>query len=151
MNHVYFKGKAKWARLLSPDEKYNKYNISVGLDSKQYKELQALKVKNSGKLDDDGIFWVSFNRKAELGAPKCVDSAGDPVSDLVGNDSEVTIKVEVKTWTRDGIQQAAVVLDSVRVDNLVRYEKKMDAASNSASTSAIASSSPLPSPKGKMF
>lgn len=143
MTHHYFTGQCKWARLATPDEKYNKYSISVGLDAKQYKELQAMKVRNAGKLDDDGVFWVNFHRKADAGAPKCVDSSGNAISDLVGNGSSVTIKVEVKTWTRDGLTQAAVVLDSVRVDNLVKYEK--------GATTPAAPAPSLPEPKGKMF
>ena len=128
MATVTFSGPCKWARLQNADPKYNKYNISVGLDAKQLKELQALKVRNGFKLDDNGLFYVSFNRKESDGKPDVVDADGNPVTDLIGNGSEVTVKADVYTWTRDGATQAGIKLVAVRVDKLVKYEPKGEGA-----------------------
>lgn len=123
MTIAYFSGPAKWARLLKPDDKYNKYSISVGLDVKQLKELQALKVKNGSKIGDDGLFWVNFHRKASDGAPILVDNAGMPLSDLVGNGSEATVKCEVYSWTaKDGSTQHGIKMVGVQVSKLVIYD-----------------------------
>ena len=121
MTMIYFSGPCKWARLLTPDDKYDKYNISVGLDNKQLLEFQKLKAKNTPKLDEDGLFYVGFNRKSKEGKPNVVDSLGNPVTDLIGNGSKVTVKVSHKTWERDGATQGAVQLESVMVDELIKY------------------------------
>lgn len=125
MSQVTFSGPCKWARLSTPDQKYNKYNISVGLDAKQLRELQALKVRNGFKLDDSGLFYVTFNRKESDGAPDVVDQQGVKVTDLIGNGSDVTVKCDTYSWKgKEGTTQFGIKLIAVRVDKLIPYEKK---------------------------
>lgn len=122
MSTLYFTGPCKWARLRTPDEKYAKYNISVGLDNKQLMEFQKLKTMNAAKIAEDGLFYVSFSRKSKEGKPQVLDVDGNNLTDLIGNGSKVTVKVSHRTWERDGATKGAVQLESVLVDELIKYD-----------------------------
>src|SRR3990167_5588825 len=99
----FFSGPCKWAQLHRPDEKFNRYKINVYLDAESKKKFVESGSALQWKKDEDGEY-VTFGRqvsklmKGELvkfGPPKVVDSKGEPLTDLVGNGSEVTVNVEV--------------------------------------------------------
>lgn len=98
-----YTGKAKWAMLFKPDEKYGTYKITLYPDKAGLK--QYIKVGHQGEVkeDEDGKF-VTFRRKPqvltkkgtiwELGPPVVVGDDNEPIDQLVGNGSKVEVTVE---------------------------------------------------------
>lgn len=118
----YFSGKCKWAKVYRPDEKYKKYSVDVLLSMEDYTKLKALKVKNNGK-PEDGKMWVTFRRNEEAGPPAVVDASGAAITTSIGNDSEVTCKLDVESFVSakyGNIVRTSLVM--VRVDKLVVYD-----------------------------
>lgn len=124
----YFTGPCKWAKVYEPDD-YNgekKWKIDVFLDKNSLKDLKATGCKLKVKEDEDGKKFVTFNRpvvkeiKGEMKdfePPKVLDKDHNPITDLIGNDSTVTVKVQVyDTQMGPGHR-----LEAVRVDNLIPY------------------------------
>lgn len=139
---VYFQGKAKWARLIRPDDKFNKWSIQLYLNPEsleKLRELQAEGVKNPIKKDEDGYF-ANFScpvnklmrgKVVAFTAPKVVDKDGVPYEKQIGNGSDVTIKCEKYTHgTPTGGKAAAIRLKAVRIDNLVEFEQERDFTDN---------------------
>ena len=98
-----FYGECRWAKVHTPDEKYDTYQLDLFMDKPSWalyeKSERQLKVKEA----EEGKF-VTFRRpdakliKKELvkfGPPKVVDGVGRPIEDLVGNGSKVAIEVAV--------------------------------------------------------
>ncbi len=143
----YFQGKAKWARLVSPDQKYACWSVVLYMDanSDSYNKLLELKKADNGvdgilnviKKDEDGYF-TTFKRptqklikgKVQAFAPPIVmeaDGTTPLLNALVGNGSDVTVKVEVYQYNKPtGGKGRAARLVSVRVDNLIPFEMKKD-------------------------
>lgn len=128
----YFSGKAKWAKVYDfhIDPEYGHRSIDVYLDDKSLDLF-----KNSGsqlklREDDEGKY-VSFRRdhmkviKGEevvFGPPTVLDSEGTPMTALIGNGSDVVVKVTMYDYNYKGKAGVGTRLDGVRVDNLVEYE-----------------------------
>jgi len=143
-NH-FLQGKCKWARLVAPDMKYSQWSIVLYPDTKSYEKLMELKTAKNGvdgilnviKKDEDGYF-VTFKRptqklikgKVQGFAPPEVfeaDAKTPLISALVGNGSDVTVKVQVYQYNKPaGGKGRAARLESVRVDNLIPFEMKKD-------------------------
>lgn len=144
---LYFKGKAKWARLQQPDEHGN-YGMNLYLTQESYGDfMRELKEKDPAVLnvvgkDEDGYF-VKFKRptsklmrgKITTFAPPVVvdgsktlpDGSHPPLTDMLGNGSDVTVKVLVYPYNKPtGGKGRATRLESVRVDNLIPYTPKKD-------------------------
>lgn len=133
---VYLKGKAKWAnRLFVPDIEYKKWSLSLYPDVpslETIRDLQSQGVKNVVKKDEDG-YHVNLGRPTEkvirgkvvaFNPPLVVDKDDNPFAGPIGNGSDVTCKMEVYTHpTPTGGKSKAMRLSSVRVDNLVPFEK----------------------------
>lgn len=133
---VYLKGKAKWAnRLFVPDIEYKKWSLSLYPDAvslETIRDLQAQGVKNVVKKDEDG-YHVNLGRPTEkvmrgkvvaFSPPVVLDKDGAPFAGPIGNGSDVTVKMEVYSHgTPGGGKAKAMRLSSVRVDNLVPFEK----------------------------
>jgi hypothetical protein len=122
----YFRGKAKWAKVYRPDPEYDNYKINVYLDEASKKLFQEAGTQLTPKSDEDGEF-VTFRRdhskmiKNELvtfGAPKVVDSELHPLTETIGNGSEVVVKVQVY----DGKKGKGHRLEAVQVVDLIVYE-----------------------------
>lgn len=138
--YVYLKGKAKWARLVQPDMEYNKWSVVLYLDEESQNIFHKLKeapaIMNQMKNDDDGNYVtlsrpVSRDYGSEIRAftpPLVLKPDGTPCTELIGNGSDLTCKLEVYGWPARGARRAgrAIRLDSVRVDNLVPYTPKKD-------------------------
>jgi len=124
--YFYFRGKAKWAKIYRPDPEYDNYKINVYLDKASMKLFEEAGTQLTPKDDEDGTY-VAFRRdhskmiKKELvtfGPPKVVDIDGNPVTESIGNGSEVVVKVAVY----DGKKGKGHRLEAVQVTNLVVYD-----------------------------
>lgn len=127
-NYYYLSGKAKWAKLFKPDDKYKNWQINVYLDDASKKTFTESGMSMQPKRDDDGEF-ITFRRpEAKLikndlikfDPPTVLDADGKPLDKLVGNGSEVTIKVVVY----DTIKGKGHRLEAVKVNKLVEYVKQ---------------------------
>ena len=86
---IYIKGKAKWARLVNPDQ-WSNFSIQVHPDAEgleKIRELQSQGLKNTLKKDDDG-WYVRLRRptskliKGKVTSflpPLVVDKDGQPL------------------------------------------------------------------------
>lgn len=123
----FFNGKCKWAKVYKPDTKYEpQYNIQLYLDKENEGILKESGLGLKVKEDEDGRY-VGFRRKVagpewrpDMGPPKVIDAGGGDFSDLIGNGSDVTLKVEVFDTPRTGGKGHR--LETVRVDKHVKYE-----------------------------
>ena len=130
-NKVYrFQGKARWAKVQAPDEKYNIYSIEVKLDDQGLETLKDTGLSLSPSKDGEGYY--KFTRKpdqlvwkdemqVQAGAPVVLDSGGSPITDLIGNGSDVTIEITVYLWDNKYGRGIGHRLEAVRVDTLVEY------------------------------
>ena len=128
-SYLYLSGIAYWAKLYP--ENHDVFNdepnaqLDLALDAAQLKALKAHGSRVSPRVNDDGKMVVKLRRKInhkipELGGyPTILDSEGKPFSKLIGNGSEVTVKVSLY----DTQQAKGTRLESVRVDKLVEYVK----------------------------
>ena len=133
---VYITGKCKYARLSNPDPVYEKWSIAVypadQADLDKIKKLKEEGIKNELKKDDDG-YYMTFSRplkiKRKTGqvqpmeAPVVTDKEGVIVTEMLGNGSDVTIKLETYGGAGPGGfgRYKAARLAAVRVNNLVPY------------------------------
>ena len=129
----YLKGKAQWAKLFKPDEKYNKYSIDLGMDQEEAEKFKKIGLKNTLK-ERDGLYWVSIRRDPDklawingtqqpAGKPSVLDSDGHPLDKLVGNGSDVIVKLTTYDYDNKNGKGVGSRLESVRVDKLVEYRK----------------------------
>lgn len=125
-----FTGPCKWAKLVSPDEKYNKYGLDMYLDEENMKVFEASGMQLKVKEDEDGKF-VSFRRPVktlfkdevkEWGVPKVTMADGSELEELVGNGSNVTVEVDVY----DTVKGPGHRLNTVVVNELVVYKRPSD-------------------------
>ena len=123
--YFYLSGKAKWAKLFKPDEKYGNYQIDLYLDKASEELFDTIGLQLTKKKNEEGAF-VTFRRapkkliKGELvdfGPPTVLDKDNNPINLLVGNGSEVTIKIAAF----DTVKGKGHRLDTVRVEKLVEY------------------------------
>lgn len=141
-SYYYLSGKAKWAKLFKPDEKYKNWQIQVYLDDASMKTYDESGMTMQKKQDDDGVF-VTFRRPeakvirdelVKFSPPEVLDSEGNKSDQLVGNGSEVTIKVIVY----DTMKGKGHRLEAVKVNKLVPYVKAEATTEAAAATPAAA-------------
>lgn len=139
-SYYYLSGKAKWAKLFKPDEKYKNWQIQVYLDDASMKTYDESGMTMQKKRDDDGIF-VTFRRpeakviKDELvkfDPPSVLDTDGNKLDQLVGNGSDVTVKVIVY----DTMKGKGHRLEAVKVNKLVPYVKQDSAPAETVAAAA---------------
>lgn len=127
-SYYFLSGKAKWAKLFKPDDKYKNWQIQVYLDDPSMKIYDESGMTMQKKTDDDGQF-VTFRRpetkiiKEELvkfDPPTVMDTDGAKLDQLVGNGSDVTIKVVVY----DTMKGKGHRLEAVKVTKLIPYVKQ---------------------------
>ncbi len=138
--YIYIQGKGNWARLVTPN-KFDKWSIQIHPNAESLeilRDMQARGAKNMIKKDDDGYFtnigrtisktYVKSGKTEAFTAPKVFDKDGNLLDgNTVGNGSDVTLKVEwYEHGTPTGGKAVALRLDSVRVDNLVKFEPERD-------------------------
>lgn len=147
----YIQGKVTWFRAKVPN-KWNKWSVQIhpnneGLET--IRELQARGMKNQLKKDDNG-YYTNFSRPVtketstgrilSFEPVQVFDADGKPFSGDVGNDSDVTLKIEVyQHATPGGGKAIAARWVSARIDNLVPFDAKRDLnESEKASASGLA-------------
>lgn len=133
---IYFTGLAKWAKVYTPDDMYQKYSIDLFLDDESWELFNesGLLLQPKEVAEDQGEPFgtcIRFSRPVSkeikgalvnFGPPPVLDSEGLPMTDNIGNGSKVTVKVSVYD-TRKGMGHR---LESIRVDDLVPYENNVD-------------------------
>ena len=138
---VLLSGKAKWAKVYKPDDKYQNWTIQLYMDKDSLTTYQESGMSMAVKKDDDGNY-VTFRRpmakliKNELvkfNPPRVLDSNNQPFDKNIGNGSDVTLKVLVY----DTIKGPGHRLEAVRVDKWVEYVKQ-DAPSAAVAATAAA-------------
>lgn len=129
-----FKGKARWARIWKPDDKYDNYTIDLLFDQKSLLDFKAAKTQLKLKEDDEGQPFVSFKRRAKTTNKEGeVEDAGPPTVYIldsqsgeyikandrvdIGNGSDVILSVDVFS-TKNGV---GTRLERVFVTNLIEY------------------------------
>lgn len=131
-SYYYLTGKAKWARLFTPDEKYKNYKIDLALDDASKEIFAESGMTMTPKTQEDGTY-ITFrrpemklikNEPVKFEAPAVTDKDGNKVESLIGNGSNVTIKVVVY----DTVKGKGHRLEAVRVNTLVPYEKPQEGA-----------------------
>lgn len=125
----FFTGKAYWAKLEEPDQKYKYWGINVALDDASKKEFKDSGLQMETRTDKkEGFEYITFRRptkkliKDELvdfEKPVIVDKDNKVMVDrpLIGNGSEVTVKVLVY----DSIKGKGHRLEGVRINKLIEY------------------------------
>ena len=124
----FFTGTCKWAMLNRPDEKFGKFQINVYLTPESWETFKESGIRVKSRTDADGEYvkfscaptYLIMGRKTDVGSIPTVDAEGNPITDLIGNGSTVTVKVEVYD-TKLGKGHR---LMKVRVDNLIPYKKE---------------------------
>lgn len=126
--YLYLSGQAYWTKLYP--ENCDEYNgeknaqLELVLDAAQLKALKAHGSKANPRINDEGKMCVKLRRKIEHkipelgGFPTVLDAEGNPFNKLIGNGSDVTVKVSIY----DTPQAKGTRLESVRVDKLVEYK-----------------------------
>lgn len=145
--YIFLKGKAKWAnKLFIPDQMYKCWSVLIYPDQDSYSKILELKAGKEGiqgilnviKKDEDGYNITlkrptekKFNGKLQGFIPPLVlnadNSPFNPQGPQIGNGSDVTCKIEYYQYKRPtGGYGSAIRLESVRIDNLVPFEKSKD-------------------------
>ncbi len=125
---VYLSGNSYWAKLKTPDSKYNQWTLQLVLDNKSLKVYHESGMGISLKKNDKGETYVNLRRpvskliKGDLvkfDPPTLLDKDNQPIDLLIGNGSKVVCKVVVY----DTMKGKGHRLEAVRVEDLVHYEK----------------------------
>jgi hypothetical protein len=149
-------GKVKFIHAVNFN-KYDKWSITLyptPASLEVIRDLQSQGIKNVMKKDDDGYF-IQFSREptklirgkvVAFAAPKIFDSNGEIMDgSKVGRNSDVTVRLEVYTHgTPNGGKSKASRWDSLRVDNLIRWEIDKDMESTEAAAAHSLMNSPKP-------
>lgn len=129
--YVYLSGKTKWAKVRKPDEKYNNFQVPLYLSPESMAIYDTLGLSLSKRTDEDGTF-VTFKRPVSkliknevvnFGPPKVFNPDNSEFDGLIGNGSEVMVKVAVY----DTMKGRGHRLESVRVEKLVEYHRPQEA------------------------
>jgi hypothetical protein len=149
---VYLQGKSKWTRVVQPN-KFGDWSTDVYLTPESLDTFKTLKVKNVIKKDEDG-YYVSLRRpqsrmyrgKVQAFAPPVVvDAKGLPMTDPIGNGSDLTCEVEHYSYkTPQGDTAYAIRLGRIRVDNLVPFVKESRTAEEQENSAGLDT---VPGPK----
>jgi len=124
--YVYFKGKAKWAKVFRPDQMYDYYGMDFYPDDPDAFQESGIQLKPNKDNEDGRTFFKVKRRptaliKGELvnfGPPVVFDKTNMTTTQAIGNGSEVTVKIALY----DSQKGKGHRLESVRVENLVEYE-----------------------------
>ena len=132
--HVYLRGKAKWCMVNIPDQ-WGNYKVSLYLTPDSLEKFKELKVKNHLKKDDDGYYVVLRRPTSKMIKGKVIGMAPPIVKDkdgvemhdaLIGNGSDITVKLEYYPYTFNKVTEHAVRLHTIRIDNLIPYAPRIE-------------------------
>lgn len=131
---LYLSGKGKYVRMQTID-KFGKWSFQLYLDKPSLSEWKTLKdtygILNSSKIDEEGEF-VRLSRPQKkifrgvetiMTPPEVLNNEGQPITDWIGNGSDLTAKVLLYSFTKQfgGGQGHAIRLEGIKVHNLVPY------------------------------
>ena len=133
-------GLAKWASILKPKKTFDgdgeEYSIDVAITAKDEKALRemGMSAKTKVKVDaDTGLNYLTFRRPtvaksgAEMLPLVVVGRNLEPVTDLIGNGSEVAVKLSLIPYDNKFGKGAKIYLNAVQVIQHVSYESKATA------------------------
>lgn len=145
----YFEGKGKWFHHLRKPDSYEGEAPKWKFDfyPKDWNQFQSLGLRNKVKEDNDGKY-VTLSRPTvapwgePMAPPKIIDQEGAeiPPEVIIGNGSEIILKLEVYTYEnrRSGKEATASRIDSIKVTNLVEYkDPKTDAGAQTEGFTAV--------------
>lgn len=115
---IQISGLGQWINIL--DEKFlpKKRKTKIYPDKASLKKIKDSGLKLKAKEDEDGVYY-NFNRKDEDGPPFVfLKGSTDSFEDKIGNDSVITLKVEVYDTKSFGKGHR---VEAIRVDALVPY------------------------------
>ena len=143
-NYSFNNVKVMWTKLQAdkPEAPYqgegtSNWTIQVVLDDAQadkYKDTGLFpKFKRNQEHDlvlEDGLRQVKLKKSSTFGVggkPKrpvvVVDIYGNPITDLIGNDSVCNVQCSTHVWSRDGKQNTSLEVQAVQVVELVVYDE----------------------------
>lgn len=135
--YIILQGKCKWVKPVSPD-KYGNWSMVLYPNQESYNKLLELKqrgLKSEIKKDEDG-YNITLRRPQQkvyagkvkgFAPPQIVGPDGNPFPALIGNGSDVTVKIEVFSYKAPtGSTGIAARWLALRVDNLIPYESNRD-------------------------
>lgn len=138
--YAFVKGKVSWVRYITPDEKYNKWSVTIHPDEEGMKTIQTLQmdkgIKNQFKKDEDG-YYMQFSRPTDrkikgkligMTPPVVLNEDKQPIEGVaVGNGSDAIVKLEIYSYpTPTGGRGHAARWDSMQLLNLIPYNKNSD-------------------------
>jgi hypothetical protein len=132
--YVFLKGRSKWCKVSSPDP-WGFWKTSLYLTPESLEKFKSLGVKNHLHKDDDGYFIICKRPQSKmikgkvvgLAPPIVINIDGLEMHDVViGNGSDITVKLEYYGWTFGGNPGKSVRLHTIRIDNLVPYEARIE-------------------------
>jgi hypothetical protein len=134
-NEYIFAGKAKWVSKNPTTFENGDVVWSMALypdSATTRKAIQATGIQNRVALDKE-TDEAFFTLRSKDGEYAIIDTDGNPIDALVGNGSEVKVKLWVETFKRkDGTQGARSKLTEVMVTKLVPYEKPVEPTAKGA-------------------
>lgn len=140
--YYYFTGKGKWIKAHKPDKEYKNFTMNLYLDEPSKKLFEESGMTLKPKSDEGGEY-ITFRRPesklikdevVKFGPPAIYGPDGKPFDGLVGNGSDVTIKVSVFD-TRKGKGHR---WEGLKINTLVEYiPNRTEAAAGTAATPAL--------------
>lgn len=126
------RGIAKWAKVQSPDTKYNCWSIVLEVDKEEAARLKAAGLKVKVEEVDDALVrtwkctrYVKKRGKKNGGGqnppPQVLDAALNPFTGLIGNGSEVIVLHKPYAWNNDFGSGVGSDFQGVQVLSLVEY------------------------------
>ena len=140
----FLQGKASWSKLDVPDLQYKYWSVTLYMTPQSRDIFNKLKEKrndvdgilNTIKTDQNGDEYVVLRRPVEkrlrdgtlraFTPPEVIDKDGKTLRGVpIGNGSDLTCKIIRYTYKKPmGGWGSAIRLESVRVDNLVTFDRK---------------------------
>ena len=139
------RGIASWARVTTPDQKYNCWNITLEVSKEEAEKLKAVGLKVKVEEKDDALVrtWrcSRYQKKRGKGggtnpAPTVVDSQLNTFTGLIGNGSEVLVMHKPYSWNNEFGKGVGSDLQGVQIINLVEYVPEDDGEDVSVPDSA---------------
>lgn len=132
--YVYLKGKAKWCRVHVPDQ-WGNFKTALYLTPESLEKFKAMNVKNHLHKDEEGYYIYCKRPQSKMIKGKVVGMAPPIVKNAegielhdttIGNGSDITVKLEHYGYTFGGEKGSAIRLNTIRVDNLVPVQAKIE-------------------------
>lgn len=134
---VTFTGKVKYAQVYPGQvNKFGKNSLEFyPKDNETRKAIQALRTRNALKEDEDGFHFTFTKNPQDTRNPPIVviDEEGNPVTDSIGNGSEIELTLQTYTWD-DRVGKDGEVISAgtgarivrVRILKLVPYQRRVE-------------------------